>query len=86
MTQLYEKKAEQIKANLLQMFKFELAKLYDTYLQNRKMCERVIQTDKGLLNLVLSQELQLGGIESEFSLRRVPRIQFGENEHEIDPD
>ena len=74
MREEYEKRAESIKDNLLTMFRSEYAKIYDIYQQNVTMCERIMKTDKGLVNTVLAQELAMSGIEHEFSLRRVPKI------------
>ena len=53
MKDTYERRAEEIKKSLVQMFNIEYAKLHDIYTQNRRMCERLMTTDKALLNTII---------------------------------
>ena len=49
MKETYERRAVEIKDSLLEMFKIEYAKLHDIYLQNRKLCDRLIDTEKPMI-------------------------------------
>ena len=59
------------------MFNVELARITDIYLTNKRHTETLVRSQKASIDLLIKQELQVDGIESEFFLKRVPRIPFG---------
>lgn len=62
------------------MFKSEYAKLHSYHLKNKLQIEQLVRTGKQKLDILLQQELLLGGFESEFSIKRVPTVKFGQNQ------
>lgn len=76
---MYERKDAENKAYLMRVFGAELARVRDNYLSNKKHTETLVKTQYASLQVLIKQELKLAGVESEFDLRRVSLIRYGEN-------
>ena len=61
------------------IFKGEYTQLYGNYRENKNTLKCVKKTQIQTLKMLISQELQLSGISSEFMINRVPKLLFGDN-------
>ena len=68
------------------MYRVEFAKVYDGYLKNRRQFENLQTMQRSSLQVLVSQELMLGGMESEYCVKRISRIPFGEDAQPVDPE
>ena len=59
---------------LMTIFKSEYAGIYGVYKENKDQSNDLIDLEKKQLRLLIEQELAIGGVESEFTVRRVPKI------------
>ena len=84
MKQIYERRFEETKSNLIQMFKIEYAKVFDIFLGNKNKFEKLIISSKAYVEVLMQQELAFGGFENEFTMLRVPKMRYGENEKGVD--
>ena len=72
---------------MLHLFKMEYAKLHDIYSNNKRDFERLLTSSSAQLGLLQQQELTISGFESEFSLKRIGALKFGETTLEVlDPE
>lgn len=55
----------------------EVARITDMYISNKNTLDKLQTMNSSKLKMLIQQELQLAGIESEFMLKRVPPIKFG---------
>ena len=71
MSEMYERKEAENKAYLMRVFGAELARVRDSYIRNKQHTETLVKAQFASLQVLIKQELQLAGVESEFGLRRV---------------
>ena len=77
MTRTYEKRFESSKEHLLGIFRMEIARITDIYTSNKNTLDKLQTLNDSKLKMLIQQELHMAGIESEFMLKRVPPVKFG---------
>ena len=53
MKQIYERRFEETKSNLIQMFKIEYAKVFDIFLGNKNKFEKLIISSKAYVEVLM---------------------------------
>ena len=64
----------------------EVARITDMYISNKNTLDKLQTINSSKLKMLIQQELHLAGIESEFMLKRVPPIKFGNQQLNNSPE